>query len=124
MKKTSLDLSSKKPDYLYKKFQRNQRNTAFIVQNRKGISREGFVYRAICLLNKIGSDILNSHSITEFKRNAKDWVKKNIQVKPRSCQKNMRFNQKVTLNEQNEEDVADIASNANQTRITQFFRRV
>ena len=60
----------------------------------------------------------------EFKRKAKVWVKENIQVKPRSSQKNMRFNQKVKLNEQEEEDVADIVSHANQPRITQFFRRV
>ena len=88
-------LRTGKPEFLRCKFVRNERNTAFIQQNKIGIAKEGFVYRAIVLLNKIGDEILNASSEQIFKAKARKWVKNNISVKPDKGFKSMRLGDDV-----------------------------
>ena len=47
-----------------------------------GISREGFLYRATTLLNKMGDNVRNEANLENFKLEAKNWVKNNIHIKP------------------------------------------
>ena len=121
-------LSTKKPDFLYRKFKRNERDTAFLLQKRKGLSKEGFVYRAICLLNQVGDEILQSNSEKEFKSRTRSWVKVNIDIKPKNSQKSMRFSQRIQSTNRIDGDENDqgalLLSQQGQPRITQFFRHV
>ena len=61
-------IRTEKPSYLFSKFVRNKRNTAFLQPLRKGISSEGFINRSKGLLNKMG----RQHWKLIRKRNLRD----------------------------------------------------
>ena len=80
-------MSSGKPSYLAKRLVPRSIGT------RSGISvqlpssgltltREGFIYRAIKLFNKLPEVIINEDKFEKFKRKVTDWVEVNIPVKP------------------------------------------
>ena len=77
-------LRTGKPSYLFSKFVVNERKTALIQKTRKCLSREGFVSRAVSLVNRIGISILDERSVRE-------WVLTNINVKPKPSGKSLRF---------------------------------
>ena len=45
-------------------------------------SREGFIYRAITLYNKLDDEVKLCHNLNHFKNEARKWIKRNIPVKP------------------------------------------
>ena len=86
-------LRTKKPTFLYSKFNINQRSTAFLQSLRKRVCREGFVNRAITLLNMAGTSFKQECTEKESKTLVKEWVKANIDIKPKPTSKNIRFQQ-------------------------------
>ena len=48
------------------------------------ISKEGFLYRGSCIMNKLDENLRNEPKLEKFKTGAKQWVKKNIKIKPSS----------------------------------------
>ena len=48
------------------------------------LAREGFIYRGAYLFNSLDEHIRNEENTSRFKIKAKEWVKKNISVKPKS----------------------------------------
>ena len=75
-------LRTKKPTFLHSKFNLNQRSTAFIQPLRKSICREGFVDRAISLLNMAGASLRHESTEKVSKKMVNNWVKKHIDIKP------------------------------------------
>ena len=114
-------LPSNKPSFLRSKFVRNGRDTAFIQSRRRGISKEGFVFRAIELANNAGDETMKAENIKDFKRKAIQWVKKNIEVKPRAKVKSSRFSQKVQTNNSGDEADTIINMEVGQRLIIDFF---
>ena len=45
-------------------------------------SREGFIYRAAKLINKLPESVWKESSVRLFKKKLYEWVKMNISVKP------------------------------------------
>ena len=87
----------------------NERKTALLQPLRKSLSREGFVNKAILLINKMGLGVLNTRTDAQAKRMIREWVSKNISVKPRQMLQNMRFYQGIKhLQEVGETDDEDI----------------
>ena len=56
-------LSSDKPSYLRSKFFRNGRDTTFIQWRRRGIAKEGFVFRSIELAYKASDETMKAINI-------------------------------------------------------------
>ena len=46
------------------------------------ISKEGFLYRGACILNKLDDNLRNENKLEIFKSGMKKWVKRNINIKP------------------------------------------
>ena len=114
-------LASNKPSFLRSKFVRNGRDTAFIQSRRRGISKEGFVFRAIELANNAGDETMKAENIKDFKRKAIQWVRKNIEVKPRAKVKSSRFSQRVQMNNNGDEADTIVNMEVGQRLITDFF---
>ena len=82
---------SKKPTYLAKKMQSrsNQTNlrgrSGSVLQPKTSLSirKEGFVYRGITLMNMLDVSLRCEAKLENFKVRLRDWVKKNISVKPK-----------------------------------------
>ena len=117
-------IRTEKPSYLFSKFVRNERNTAFLQPLRKGISSEGFINRSIGLLNKMGMAALEANTEKESKRHVYNWVKRNVEVKPKTNNKNIRFNREVqpAVYQVAQEDANQALGS--QRRITQYFQRM
>ena len=83
---------SKKPDYLSHRFQERQRGeglrgrSGYLLQPNLSltISREGFVNRAITLMNMLDESVRNESNPEVFRRRVYEWVKKNIDIKPKN----------------------------------------
>ena len=88
---------------------------------RRGISKEGFVFRAIELANKAGDETMKAENIKDFKRKAIQWVRKNIEVKPRAKVKSSRFSQRVQMNNNGDEADTIVNMEVGQRLITDFF---
>ena len=117
-------LRTKKPTFLYSKFNLNQRSTAFIQPLRKSICREGFVDRAISLLNMAGASLRHESTEKVSKKMVNDWVKKHIDIKPKPSSKNFRFQQvQQKQNRVAETDLAVFPNSERQRQITDFFTR-
>ena len=52
--------------------------------NSLNIAREGFVYRGASVLNKLSESVRNEPKLTKFKTGLKEWVKINIDIKPKA----------------------------------------
>ena len=84
-------MKARKPSYISQRMQRKEIRLnlredlgKLVVQRRKlGITREGFICRAITLLNSLGEDLRNEDKLERFKVGLKRWVKTNIPTKPR-----------------------------------------
>ena len=83
-------LDSKKPVYLanriYKKTNStNLRNSKYVNQPKLKLSltSEGFVARGQALMNRLDATIREEKCLNVFKSMTRQWVKKNIQVKPK-----------------------------------------
>ena len=83
-------LQTTKPVYISNKISqnenmtnlRNKRKTLNVPRMKLAQAREGFVNRAAVLYNKLDEGTRNSETITVFKRQTRQWVLKNILVKP------------------------------------------
>ena len=81
-------LITKKPSYLAtqleNKVNRGTRSgtTLYHGKCKLGLTREGFVYRAVKLYNLIPDDLRNESKLLRFKSEVKKWVAINIPVKP------------------------------------------
>ena len=80
-----------KPSYIKERLQEKKcgidlrnKHRSILVNNKKlAISREGFIYRAATLLNKIGEELRLEEKLGKFKMNLKKWILENISIKPR-----------------------------------------
>ena len=115
------------PVFLSSRFKLNGRGTAYLQPVRKGISCEGFVNRAITLLNKAGPRTFESNTVAGSKKKIKAWVSENINIKPKPSVKNHRFTSRLSRNDgstqDEEENSPTEARNNGQRMITDFFRR-
>ena len=85
-------VNSGKPQYLAQKLR--QRKEGMVLRGRLGsleqsnktlsISKEGFLYRAACIMNKLDDSLRNETKLERFKTGVRIWVKKNIKTKPSS----------------------------------------
>ena len=82
---------------------------------------EGFIKRSLSLLNTAGPNIFISMSARESKKKVRDWVLKNIEIKPRPRLKDMRFSN-YSRHEQAEQAEPPVQHSAQRT-ITDFFSR-
>ena len=117
-------LRTKKPTFLHSKFNLNQRSTAFLQPMRKRVCREGFVNRAITLLNMAGTSFQHECSEKESKKLVNEWVKENIDIKPKPTSKTIRFQQvHKKQNTGAEIGQAEYPKKGGQRQITDFFTR-
>ena len=78
---------------------------------KRSITKEGFVYRSVALMNKLDDNLRNEGELETFKTGMKKWVKENISVKPSSkhpqlnLQRPARIQQQPVVNSQNLNDI-------------------
>ena len=79
-------LKSKKPSYLSNKIQENSRSGGRLNQPNLSlsISKEGFIFRGITLMNMLDDSIRSENKVETFKARLWEWVKSNIAAKPKS----------------------------------------
>ena len=84
-------IQSKKPMYIAEKLKihsnnLNLRRQRTIVQPKckLSIAREGFIYRSASLYNLLDKSLKNEPKIEIFKTKVKNWIRKNIAIKPSS----------------------------------------
>ena len=85
-------MKARKPSYITQRMQRKEIRLnlredlgKLVVPRRKlGITREGFICRAIALLNSLGEDLRNEDKLERFKVGLRKWVKIHIPTRPRS----------------------------------------
>ena len=85
-------LSSGKPSYIAERMKsmdagmnlRGSKGKIIIRKRKLGITKEGFIYRASVLFNKIDEALRNETKIKKFKAGMRKWVLTNIATKPRS----------------------------------------
>ena len=111
-------LRTGKPSYLFSKFGMNDRKTALVQKTRKCLSSEGFVSRAVSLVNRMGISILDEGSGRVEKGRIQEWVLANINVKPKPSVKSLRFGGKVNQIGGNEVEPVQ-----GQQRIMDYFVR-
>ena len=81
-------LQSGKPEYLASKLvthnSQDTRSGSTLLPARASLnlSKSSFIYRAIKLYNQLPEHIRQVDKITSFKKETKEWVKSNIQIKP------------------------------------------
>ena len=83
-------IQSKKPLYLANKMRskedcmrlRGRQCSVGQSNHTLSIARKGFVYRSTSLINKLDEELRSESNINKFKKGVKEWVKKNIAVKP------------------------------------------
>ena len=83
-------LISRKPSYLAQRLVESEKLRTTRVEGSKFLlpkyslcsSREGFLYRSIILLNKMGQEIYNIEKIDRFKQEAKKWIRQHVPIKP------------------------------------------
>ena len=98
-------VKSGKPSYLREKFKKRSLGMAlresqgsFVQGNaRLAITREGFVYRGVALLNKLSEGLGNEEKINSFKSGLRKWVVEHIPVKP--VTKFQRFGERLVPRE-------------------------
>ena len=77
---------SRKPTYLAEKMKFRERGKSGSVQQPNhsiSITKEGFVYRGITLMNMLDVPLRCEPKLEKFKAGLRDWVKKNISAKPK-----------------------------------------
>ena len=88
---TYMIIRSRKPTYLARKMKfrsnsSNLRERSGSVQqpnNSLSITKEGFVYRGITLMNMLDVSLRCEPKLENFKVGLREWVKENISVKPK-----------------------------------------
>ena len=60
------------------------------------IAKEGFVYQGTSILNKLDENLRNEEKLEKFKTGAREWVKKNIAIKPISKHPNLTAGTRMT----------------------------
>ena len=82
-------LISRKPSYLAQRLVESEKlrttrgGSKFLLPKYSLCSsREGFLYRSIILLNKMGQEIYNIEKIDRFKQEAKKWILHHVPIKP------------------------------------------
>ena len=81
-------ITDRKPQYLADQFQvsneTNTRNRTHLMLPKVSLSasREGFVYRAIKLVNMLPTSLWKEESMQSFKEKLREWIKSNIRIKP------------------------------------------
>ena len=116
-------VNSGKPKYLADKLLQRQEGSE--LRGRLGsihmpkmnlsISKESFLYRGACLLNKLGDNLRNEKRLEIFKTGMKKWAKANIQTKPTS--RHPQLTQRIPVQPQpRAQPRPQIATNANDIR--------
>ena len=114
-------IKSRKPTYIAQKLvylngEQQLRNQEVVhpPAYRLGISKEGFIYRAAAIMNKMGEKLVKEEDTDMFKTAAKEWVKKHVKIKPTP---NPIFRGRLKVH-RNQEDTA----RANPNLITRYFQ--
>ena len=97
-------MKARKPSYITQRMQRKEIRLnlredlgKLVVPRRKlGITREGFIFRAITLLNSLDEDLRNEDKLERFKVGLRKWVKMHIPTRPRS--KFPKFERRLSRN--------------------------
>ena len=84
-------VQSRKPGYIADKLKPRQSNRrlrggAGVLNTppyKLSLSREGFIYRGSILYNRMDEKIREEKDFVKFKKCSKEWIKKNISVKPK-----------------------------------------
>ena len=84
-------VKSGKPAYLAAKMTIRQNNVdtrhgaGAVLQPayRSNLAREGFIYRGAKIYNRLNTTFRNQPKLEKFKSGAREWVKKNISIKPK-----------------------------------------
>ena len=80
------------------------------------------MYRAIVLANRAGDEIMKAKDLGGFKRKAKEWVRKNIDVKPNVKERSSRFGLRSLKDNDDEPiEVRNLNTEVGQRLITEFF---
>ena len=85
-------IKSGKPEYLSNKLQvrsteRSIRGSLGSVQpanHSLSITKEGFIYRGMTLMNMMNTSLRCEPNLENFKTDLREWVKRNIAIKPKS----------------------------------------
>ena len=83
-------IKSGQPSYLAERFQLRSgkglrgQGEGMIMQSDKtlAVSRGGFVYRGSRLFNLLSANLRVEQSLRKFKDGVRNWIKKNIKIKP------------------------------------------
>ena len=79
-------ITTKQPRFLYSKITasniRNGKIRYKIPTNKLNLSDEGFLYKALTLLNMIPPELQNITDLRIFKSRSKTWIRQNISQKP------------------------------------------
>ena len=59
------------------------------------IAKEGFIYRAASIINKLDDNLRNEENLAKFKVGTQEWVKNNIAVKPRLRHPNLTAGSRI-----------------------------
>ena len=116
-------IKSGKPQYLAQKLQQKKEgmvlrgNLGSIRQTNKkrSITKEGFVYRSVALMNKLDDNLRNEGDLGCFKTGMKKWVKENISVKPSSKHPQLNLLRPARIQQQ------PVANNQNLNDIRRYF---
>ena len=116
-------MNSGKPKYLADKLLQRQEGrdlrgrlgSIHMPNKNLSISKESFLYRGACLLNKLGDNLRNEKRLEIFKTGMKKWAKANIQTKPTS--RHPQLTQRIPVQPQpRAQPRPQIATNANDIR--------
>ena len=83
-------VNSGKPSYIANKLKQRQEGMQLRgrlgsmgqVKKKLSISKEGFIFRGGCILNRLDDNLRNEEKLQKFKVGIRAWVKKNISIKP------------------------------------------
>ena len=98
-----------------------------IPKYRLSLSREGFIYRGATLFNQLDENIREEKNANQFKKLTKDWIKKNISVKPK------QFFSSIIQRPKNGEAYSHLGTSNNQlsngpavtqNQITRYFKPI
>ena len=96
-------IKSNKPKYIASKMK--VKEVSLNLRGRKGsvkqagyslsIAKEGFIYRGSQIINRLENSLRNEENIEKFKAGTRNWVMKNIDIKPSSKYPNLNFGMKT-----------------------------
>ena len=123
---------SGKPGYIADKLKPRQANARLrggagiltIPHYKLSLSREGFIYRGAILFNKLDRNIREEKDTKQFKKNARDWVKNNISIKPKSIFSKIIQRQNIGEAYSTPEILAEHIVTVSANQITRYFKPI